>query len=92
MIYVRIELWPNGDRTQARMLQEMKITNVGGDEMLGLYDAAVSHSTTFRGDGFADPRDPQPHETWRSATSIRHRRRNSPTHLVFAALHKMGIR
>jgi hypothetical protein len=59
MLYVRIELWPFGNRERARLLQEMHIANdATGDREAGNYRAAISHSTTFRGNGFADPQRP----------------------------------
>ena len=49
MVYVRIELWPGGDRTQARLLQEATIINDGtGTADEGNYQIVVGHSTTFK--------------------------------------------
>lgn len=90
MVYVRIELWPSGDRERAQLLQELVIANDGtGTERVGTYRAAVSHSTTFKGSGFADPVRPTKDEIWRTARGISHVRRRSPAHLVLSVLSKL---
>lgn len=84
MVYVRIELWPGGDRTKARLLQEVEIANVGGNPEIGEYGARLSHSSTFRGDGTIGA------GVWKSRTGgISHDRRKSPAHLVRAALERL---
>lgn len=92
MVYVRIELWPHGDRAKARLLQEVVIANTGGDPTTGEYSAKVCHSTTYKGDGFADPNAPAASETWRSAAKIKHRRSDSPAHLVMHSLRSLLTR
>ena len=86
MVYCRIELWPGGDRTKARLLQEATIANVGGDRERGDYAVGVSHSTTYKGGGFADPASPQPAEVWKAARITGHARKLSPFHLVCKAV------
>jgi hypothetical protein len=86
MVYVRIELWPGGDRTKARLLQEATIANVGGDAERGDYAVGVSHSTTYKGSGFADPARPKPAEVWKAARITNHARKLSPFHLVCKAV------
>ena len=86
MVYVRVELWPGGDRTKARLLQEATIANVGGDAERGDYAVGVSHSTTYKGNGFADPARPQPAEVWKAARITNHARKLSPFHLVCKAV------
>jgi hypothetical protein len=88
MVYVRIELWPGGDRTQARLLQEAIVINDGsGTVEEGNYQIIVGHSTTYKGDGFADPCAPAPSEVWRRGRLLGFRRRTaSPASLVAQAL------
>lgn len=81
-VYVRVELWPGGDRAKAKLLQEAIIANVGGTGAHGDYAVRVSHSTTFRGNGFADPCRPTPSEVWKEARIVGHARNLSPFHLV----------
>lgn len=59
----------------------------------GVSDAAVSHSSTYRGSGtFADAARPTHAEVWKRATGFRHDRRQSPTHLLVRALAALGVR
>lgn len=90
-MYVRIELWPNGDREHARLLQEMTVTctETTPDGRIGTYDAKLSHSTTYKGDGFADPLEPRASEVWREGRGIRHLRSLSPANLVQSALRSL---
>lgn len=85
-VYVRVELWPQGDRSKAKLLQEAIIANVGGTGTHGDYAVRVSHSTTFKGDGFANPIRPTPPEVWREGRITRHARNLSPFHLVCKAV------
>lgn len=87
-VYVRVELWPGGDRSKAKLLQEAIIANVGGTGTHGDYAVRVSHSTTFTGDGFANPIRPTPAEVWREARIVGHARNLSPFHLVCKAVGK----
>lgn len=87
-VYVRVELWPQGDRSKARLLQEAIIANVGGTATHGDYAVRVSHSTAFHGDGFANPARPTPAEVWKEARIERHARNLSPFHLVCKAVGK----
>lgn len=86
MVYVRVELWPGGDRTKARLLQEATIANVGGTGEFGNYAVKVSHSTTYKGNGFADPIRPALAEVWKSGGIAGHARKLSPFHLVCKAV------
>lgn len=86
MVYVRIEIWPGGDKTQARVLQEATIANVGGDETWGVYDVVLSHNTGFSGraKGFEDPTQPKAEEVWKRGRVPQFLRRLSPANLVWA--------
>lgn len=48
MLYIRIELWPRGDRSKAKVLGEATIANVGGSEQRGSYKARLSKANGFR--------------------------------------------
>ncbi len=49
MIYVRIEMWPKGDRARARILGEATICNDGtGTKDVGNYYGALSKIGGFR--------------------------------------------
>lgn len=89
MVYVRIELWPRGDRSQAELLQELVIANEGGTERVGVYRAALSHCTRFRGSGFANPALPAKAEVWKRIDGVQHVRRRSPAHLALSVLSKL---
>jgi hypothetical protein len=47
VIYVRIEIWPCGDRRSARTLGEATIANVGGTAQVGEYDAKIMKSPEY---------------------------------------------
>lgn len=48
MIYIRIEMWPGGDRANARVLGEATITNDGkGTEDAGNYNAVLFKSPEY---------------------------------------------
>lgn len=47
MIYIRIELWPGGDRRRARTLGEATIANVGGTAAVGDYEAKLMKSPEY---------------------------------------------
>lgn len=49
MIYVRIELWPGGDRASSRVLGEGAISNVGGTPTVGNYRFLLSKFGGFKG-------------------------------------------
>lgn len=49
MIYIKIELWPMGNRAQARTLQEGIIYNTGGTTSVGEYKFAFSKQGGFKG-------------------------------------------
>lgn len=38
MLVVRIELWPQGNKKSARLIEQIVIANVGGTQELGDYD------------------------------------------------------
>jgi hypothetical protein len=59
MIYLRVEMWPGGNRERAYVLGEGTITNDGaGDLTTGSYDVALSATSPIgRSAGFGrDPR------------------------------------
>lgn len=60
MIYVRVELWPKGDRSRPRPLGEAVIENIGGDEKHGNYRIDISKPV-----GFANPTRPAAAECWK---------------------------
>lgn len=82
MIRVLVELWPHGDRSQARTLREMVIGNMGG----------VGHAADYRVElsmpdaGFTDPSNPLPEEVTAVATVRGHDRRRDVLPLVTEAL------
>lgn len=82
-VIVKIELWPFGVEAKKRLLQTVKIANVGGDVDKGVYAASLSHSSTYQGDGTLGG------GVWRVAHGIEHRRNLSPSHLVRTALCKL---
>jgi len=41
MLVVKIEMWPKGDKTKARVLGEAEIANVGGTQEVGDYDVRL---------------------------------------------------
>lgn len=49
MIYIRLEMWPRGDRKQSRLMGEATIANVGGTETRGNYVARISKRGGFKG-------------------------------------------
>jgi len=78
MIVVRIELWPFGDHTKARLLGVASISNDGtGDLKHGNYNAELSHAGKYLGERKG---------TWKRGRVERHLRKLSPYHLVYKAL------
>jgi hypothetical protein len=51
MIYVRVELWPCGQKDKARLIGEMEIGNVGGNTQWGNYEVKA---TDNRDTGFTN--------------------------------------
>lgn len=47
MIYVRVEMWPGGDKGKARLLGEATIANVGGSEAVGDYRVELMKSPEY---------------------------------------------
>lgn len=47
MIYLRAEMWPQGDRSKAYLLGEATIENVGGSATSADYDARFSKRSGF---------------------------------------------
>jgi len=47
MIYIRIEMWPKGDKTKARLLGEGQIANVGGTAANGNYTVKLLKSPEY---------------------------------------------
>lgn len=94
MLYVRIELWPNGQREQARVLQELTIINDGsGNPERGNYTVKLSHSTTYRRGfkGWGNIHAPPREEVWRHGTVDNWPRLRSPVALLAAALRACGV-
>lgn len=60
MIYVRVELWPKGDRSRPRPMGEAVIENIGGNEARGNYRVSLSKPA-----GFTDPTQPRADECWK---------------------------
>ncbi len=60
MIYIRVELWPKGDRKRSRLLGEGVIENVGGDDKVGDYRMSIAKPA-----GFQDPTQPRARECWK---------------------------
>lgn len=81
MLYVRVEIWPYGDRSRARLLQEMTISNTGGDSERGDYRVQVSAPDTKL----------IPESVWKSGEVKRHDRSLSPFALVRTALTTLGV-
>jgi hypothetical protein len=48
MLYIRIEIWPFGNRDKARVLGEATIANVGGDNNMANYEALISKFGGFK--------------------------------------------
>jgi hypothetical protein len=48
MIFIRVELWPGGDRSRARTLSEGIIHNTGGDHRVGEYEYLFSRVGGFK--------------------------------------------
>lgn len=57
MIYIRLEMWPKGDRTRRYLLGEATVTNIGGGPTRGDYELKVSKKP-----GFHDPCQPRDSE------------------------------
>lgn len=72
MIYIRVELWPKGDRSRPRSLGEAVIENVGGDEKVGNYRCSIS-----KPGGFSDPTEPKASECWKRVAVEGFARRSS---------------
>lgn len=49
MIYVRVELWPFGQKEKAKVIGEMTVGNIGGTDEVGDYEV---EATDNRGTGF----------------------------------------
>lgn len=83
MLYVRVEIWPGGDRSKAVVKGEATIANDGtGTETVGNYNAFFSKLA-----GFADPHSPQASEVWKRGRVVDFPRRAlGPFHLLAVAL------
>lgn len=77
MVVVKVELWPGGDESQARMIGVAKIVNDNtGDDRTGNYNVELSHSGKY----FGRP------GVWKRGRVTDYPRMLSPYNLVFAAL------
>lgn len=47
MIYIRIEMWPGGQKDRARVLGEGRISNIGGSSSSGNYDVKLLKSPEY---------------------------------------------
>ena len=82
MVVVHIELWPGGDKTRARPLGTVRITNDGtGTNEFGNCTVSASHAGMFYG------KRPEPYKT---GIVRRFARRLSPYRLVCRALRALG--
>jgi hypothetical protein len=57
MLYIRVELWPHGDKEQSRLLCEGRIHNVGGTTTMGEYKAQFSRKGAEIKDVAREPED-----------------------------------
>lgn len=48
MIYIRVEMWPKGDRRRAYLLSEATIENTGGKKTVASYLARISKRSGFK--------------------------------------------
>lgn len=62
MVFVRVELWPKGNREEALVLGEATIANTGGTKQRGNYRVFLSR----RHKAFEDPLRPKLAEVWRT--------------------------
>jgi hypothetical protein len=83
MLYIRVEIWPGGDRSKAVVKGEAVIANDGtGTEVVGNYNAFFSKLS-----GFANPRYPKAAEVWKKGRVVDFPRRTlGPFHLLAVAL------
>ncbi len=73
MIYIRVEMWPKGDRKRARTLAEATVENLGGTKSRANYLARISKRSGFRvpkGHAYSDPElarvcRPAPSSIWK---------------------------
>lgn len=76
MIYIRIELWPGGNRHRAKTLSEVVIANVGGDQEEGIYNAYKSEEGGFTLNPATDSEDrihdPNPASIQARLTGVHH--------------------
>ena len=42
MIVIKIDMWPQGDKSRAYRLGRATISNIGGDESTGEYEAVIA--------------------------------------------------
>lgn len=82
MIVVRVEMWPHGDHTRARLIGCLWIDNDGtGTEQIGSYNVAASHT----GEYLRRNKD-----VWKEGRVEHFLRRLNPYRLVAAALRAIG--
>jgi hypothetical protein len=78
MIVVKIEVWPHGDRQQARLIGSCVIVNnETGSAEKGNYEVGLSHSGIYYG---------KRKGLWKKGTLTGHLRSLSPYHLVMRAI------
>jgi hypothetical protein len=44
MLVLKLEIWPKGDETKARVVGEATLSNVGGDELAGDYEFEIEET------------------------------------------------
>jgi len=93
MLYVRIEIWPRGNRKTSRCLGEATISNIGGDEQIGHYDVKLSKFSGFslRKGNFDDPEGarvgrPLASSVWKQAKVLNFARKRGPWPLLLKAI------
>lgn len=75
MMYLRIEMWPKGDRKRAYTLAEATLENTGGSKTIAGYLARISKRGGFKlvKGSYQDPEivrvcSPASHSVWKEAT------------------------
>jgi hypothetical protein len=93
MIYIRVEMWPKGQRGTSRCLGEATICNVGGDEQFADYDVKISKfgGFTSRKGEFNDPEGaragrPLASSVWKKGRVKNFTRRLGPWPLLYRAI------
>lgn len=91
MLYIRVELWPRGDRSRSKVLGEAVIANVGGTATVGNYAANLSRRGGFKArkedDGTFRVTLPRSSSIWKQTTVEGFKRRRfGPWDLLYRVL------